>query len=111
MPVTSERDVLKACLDVCERHPRVGFAWRQNVGAVRYAGKDGKQRFVSFGFAGLSDIGGVMADGRVLMIEVKRPGKKETAEQQAFLVKIAAYGGVAVVVDDAAALWRFLDTV
>lgn len=49
-------------------------------------------------------------NGRLLAIETKAPGKKSqtTANQDRVLQEINSHGGVAVVVDDAAALDKLL---
>jgi len=51
-----------------------------------------------------------MRDGRFLAVEVKRPGGRPNAEQVEFLALVAAYGGVAVLVDTVDALARVLDS-
>jgi len=59
----------------------------------------GKGRFIRFGPPGQSDILGVLPDGRILAIEVKKPGgKKPTFEQVLFLETIRRHGGVGMVV-------------
>lgn len=72
------------------------IAWRQNTGAVKYEGK-GRTRFVHFGFRGMSDIIGVLRDGRILAIEVKQEGKNPTEAQQIFIDMINNQHGVAFV--------------
>lgn len=44
---------------------------------------------------GIADILGVLPGGRFLAIEVKRPGSRLTVDQDAFLGKINASGGLA----------------
>jgi hypothetical protein len=78
------------------------YAWRQNTGAGDM-GADGRKRFVRFGFSGVSDIIGIMPDGRFLAVECKRVGGTVSQAQQAFLDEVERRGGVAVVaycVDD-----------
>lgn len=48
-------------------------------------------------FKGISDIIGVLPDGKFLAIEVKRPGRKPTERQKQFLEQVKAAGGVAFV--------------
>ena len=73
------------------------FAWRQNRGAMSGAHK-GKPWFVRFGPPGQSDILGVVPSlGRFLAIEVKRVGKQPTEDQQGFLDRVTAAGGIAFV--------------
>jgi len=72
--------------------------WRQNTGAVTIPGKD-KHRFVRFGEPGISDIIGVLNDGKFLAVEVKTPERrKQVSEaQQRFLMGINKAGGVGFV--------------
>ncbi len=65
-------------------------AWRINAGMV----KTEAGGMVRLAPAGFSDIIGIY-NGRFLAIEVKVPGKRPTAAQQAFLDAVAAAGGVA----------------
>lgn len=116
-PVASETAIVKA---ICEYLTLRGiFHWRQNVGASVLMHK-GRQRYVKFGFPGVSDIVGILSRrwynatlrkseiikppmGQFLAIEVKRLGKKATADQVAFLAAVRANGGIAFVatsVDD-----------
>jgi hypothetical protein len=67
-------------------------AWRQNQGAIPIAG-GGYRRFT--GKRGLSDIIGILDDGRWLAVEAKLPGNKPTADQDGFLDMIFRKGGVA----------------
>lgn len=68
------------------------LAWRINSGMV----KTEAGGMVRLAPAGFSDIAGIY-NGRFLAIEVKQPGKKPTAVQQAFLDAVTAAGGVAFV--------------
>lgn len=72
------------------------FAWRNNSGAFQ-GEHNGRKRFVRFGFPGISDIIGIMPDGRFLAIEVKLPGNPPTDNQIAFLDAVKEQGGVAFV--------------
>jgi hypothetical protein len=75
-----------------------------NTGAF-VVGKGAARRFFRAGVKGGADIWGVLPPtGRLLCVETKRPGKKPTIEQEAFLEGIRAAGGVALVVSDVAAL-------
>ena len=85
-----ERDVLKVCLEWLQW--KEVFCWRQNQGVI--PGKDGTyRRFV--GLRGVSDILGVLPGGRILAVEVKRPGGKLSDYQDVFLDHVASLGGVA----------------
>ncbi len=98
MKATTETALVRQCLDYLAF--RGIMAWRQNSGAMVGEYK-GKRRFVRFaGVKGLSDIAGVLPDGRALYIEVKRPGKSPTVEQTNFLDRVKKLGGVALWVID-----------
>lgn len=99
-----ERDVLKAVLGYLRLHPRVSWIVRINTGAIKY-----ENRFIRFGMPGFSDIIGQLKDGRLLAIEVKASNGKATPEQQAFITKVNAAGGVGCVarsVEDVAQVLR-----
>lgn len=103
-----EKDVLKAVLAALRVHPVVGFAWRANTGSFEV----GKRR-IRAGFRGQPDVLGMLRDGRLLAVEVKRPGERPTPDQGAFLEKVRANGGVAVVatsVDDVLATLQVVIT-
>ena len=62
--------------------------WRQNTGAVKSG-----NRFVRFGFRGVSDILGCLPPaGRFLAVECKMPGRKATDDQLAFMDAINKVG-------------------
>lgn len=96
--------MLAGVLSLLKWHPNVAWAARMNTGAVTLDAA----RFVRFGFKGCSDVIGQMKDGRFLAIEVKRPGGKATANQQEFLRKVAANGGVSGVADSIEAAQRIV---
>lgn len=67
--------------------------WRQNQGGMY----DAKRRFVRFcSQPGISDIVGVLPNGRFIAVEAKVSGKKPQPHQKAFLDSINAIGGFAV---------------
>jgi len=88
-----ERDVLKGVLQALELHPKVAWAARMNVGGMQ----DSHGNHVRFGFRGLSDVVGMLRDGRFLAVEVKRPGGQPTTAQVEFLGLVSRSGGVAFV--------------
>lgn len=92
-----ERDIQAACLHLLALSGVMAF--RVNSGAVT-GEHNGKRRFFRFnGARGCSDILGVLPrSGRFLAVEVKRPGGKLTPDQAAFLDRIRAAGGLALVV-------------
>jgi len=85
-----EKELQDAVLKLLRHHPKVKWAERMNVGAMKIG-----QRFVRFGKPGMCDITGQMKDGRRLEIEMKRPGEKPTSVQQGFIDLVADAGGVA----------------
>lgn len=101
-----ERDVLADIRAVFARIPWL-LVWRSNTGAlrdeggrlVRYGLCDGSSDLIGIvrlcDVAALSSIAHRTDPGVFLAIEVKRPGEKPTAEQRAFLARVAAMGGVA----------------
>lgn len=93
-----ESEVMPAVLKTLQFHPRVAWAYRFNTGAMEIDG-----RYISFAFKGCADILGQMKDGRFLAVECKRPGKRATSDQAAFLETVNRNGGVGFVatgVDD-----------
>ena len=99
----SEAQILKAIMQLLHKHPKVGRAWRQNSGTATYE-SNGKTRYVRSNTAkGMSDIMGILKDGRTLAIEVKSAKGVVMAHQHEFLNSIAIAGGIAFVarsVDD-----------
>jgi len=68
------------------------FCWRNNTG---------RRGGVSYGRIGSADILGILKpSGRLLAIEVKKPGGKPTEDQLAFLWAVRDAGGVAIVATD-----------
>lgn len=76
-----------------------GFFWRQNSGLIQQQDKYGNTRVWRAGIPGISDIIGVYR-GRFVAIEVKRPGKKPTLEQEQFMQQVRNSGGIAFVCTD-----------
>ncbi len=103
-----ETTIVQNTLDLLQQHPAVAWAIRMNTGGVRYGEEGENQRFVRFSVPGMSDIIGMLKDGRFLAIEVKRPGKSPTGDQEAFLLNVAENGGVAGWIDDASQVLSFL---
>jgi hypothetical protein len=69
---------------------------RLNAGAF-VVGAAGKARHVPAGFRGCADIWFQLKDGRLGVCEVKHQGAHPTADQQAFLDRVASNNGVAFV--------------
>ena len=109
----TEADVMRAVFDLLRAHRRVAWFMRLNSGAV----SDG-DRYTTFyrlylpgrpGISkGASDYLGQLTDGRLFLVEVKRPGvTRGTIEQEMLIGACQAQGGVAGVcqsVDDVLAL-------
>lgn len=94
-----ESDIQKQILAYLEL--RGILHWRSNTGAAVFPGKGGKQRFIRFGYPGISDIIAVIPGiGKIVAIEVKRPGEHPTPQQAAFLTQVEEQGGIALVADD-----------
>jgi hypothetical protein len=104
----SEAEILKAIMQLLKRHPRVAQCWRQNSGTFAERNRDGSTRYIRANTQkGMSDIMGVLRDGRTLAIEVKSRIGRMRPGQEEFLATIRQAGGVAGVcrsVDDAVRL-------
>lgn len=79
-----ENAVVDACLTLLVRYGGC-FAWRQNSGGIRLPGREGKERFVSFGgIRGAADIVGVIGKGphkgRAIAVECKAPAPDPVLE-------------------------------
>lgn len=112
-PAGTEADVMRAVFALLSQHRRVAWFMRLNSGAVQ----DGDRYTVFYrlylrGHSGMSkgasDYLGQLTDGRIFLVEVKRPGvTRGTIEQQALIAACQANGGVAGVcqsVEDVLAL-------
>jgi hypothetical protein len=98
LPVPRESAIQRAILDYLRS---VGLEpWRNNTGATKTA----HGSFVRYGKVGSGDLFALLPPhGRLLSVEVKRPGRKPTDEQVAFMEAVNAAGGLAIVatsVDD-----------
>jgi hypothetical protein len=94
----SESDVQKSIMDWVNLMP--GFRlWRRNLGALK-AEHNGKKYFVRFGVTGMADLEGIGPGGLHIEIEVKRPGKKPTDEQKAWLQQCRDQGAIAFWADN-----------
>jgi hypothetical protein len=72
------------------------YHWKQNNTGIK---KDNGS-WIPSNLPGVSDILGILKDGRFLAIEVKRPGGKATPAQLEFIENININGGVAFVADN-----------
>lgn len=94
-----EKDILKAIMQLLKKHPKIAKVWRQNSGVFR----EGDRWIRANTATGMSDIMGVLKNGRMLAIEVKTETGVVKAHQHEFLNSIANAGGLAFVarsVDD-----------
>lgn len=71
------------------------IAVRINAGAIVVPGEGKSRRLYRGAPAGTSDILGCLPGGRFFALEAKRPGKKATLKQQAFLESVREIGGIA----------------
>ena len=99
-PAPKETDVLTVVRQALAFDKRVAWVGRFNSGLM-WQETAGKRRPVRFhDVPGLSDLIGQMTDGRLLALEIKRPGwTKPTDErerqQAAFIELVLRHGGVA----------------
>jgi len=92
-----ERDTLKAIMELLHRHPKIGKVWRQNSGTFQKQ-YGSKTHYIRANTAkGMSDIMGILKDGRTLAIECKSMTGKVQPHQQEFLDAITKAGGLAFV--------------
>lgn len=100
----SEAQILKAIMQLLKVHPKVARVWRQNSMVAEFQDRGGRPRFVRANTAhGMSDIMGILKDGRTLAIECKSAKGTVKAHQHEFLNSISEAGGIAFVarsVDD-----------
>ena len=92
----TEKEIQSAILDYLRLHPKVAFVGRFNRGVMQ-SSYQGRESYVQFNtLRGFPDIHGCLKGGRALYIEVKRPGRKPTEDQAAFLAKAEAAGALAI---------------
>lgn len=93
-----ESDIQKAILTYLKF--RKIFAWKNNSAGI-YLKKTGS--YIPMGMTGISDILGILPNGRFLAIEVKTKIGKLSENQEAFIAEITSRKGLAIVarsVDD-----------
>ena len=86
----AENDLIHAALEWLGLKHVV--AWRNNTGAVRREHK-GRKYFTRYGVKGMSDIFGILLDGRFLAAEAKATGDL-SADQYLFIQRVKVQGGV-----------------
>jgi hypothetical protein len=93
-----EKSIQKDVMKLLRKHPKVARVWRQNSMQAKFTDRYGGVRRVNANTAkGMADIMGVLTNGRMLAIEMKRPGDNPERHQQAFLNSINIAGGLAFV--------------
>lgn len=92
-PEPLEAQVQKAVIRALELHPSIVWVQRMNSGGTKTASGG----WINFGFKGCPDVWAQARDGRLVVVEVKRPSGKVKVEQQNFLDKVAKNGGIAFV--------------
>lgn len=99
----TEAEILKAIMALLHRHPKVAKAWRINSGTA-LMGDPKNPRYVRMNSArGMSDIGGILKNGKAIFVEVKSARGVLRPHQLAFLQSIVHAGGIGMVarsVDD-----------
>lgn len=92
-----EADSLAEILQALRTHNAVAWVRRQSTGTAKIQG-----RYIKFGWAGCSDLLGMMKDGRLLAVECKRPkGGKLSNDQAHFLAMVNQFGGCGFVATSA----------
>lgn len=100
----AESEVLKECLEVLQAHNI--YCWRQNTGAF----KTQNGGFFRSSMAGVSDILGILPDGRFLAVECKREkGGVLSEKQKEFLKSVSENKGLAIVCNDAKKLEEMIE--
>jgi hypothetical protein len=92
---SSEIDIQNEILDWLNQNGI--FAFRVNNGAVYDSTTVAYRNRGKFSLKGVSDILGVMPDGRLLAIEVKTKTGRVSAEQNAFVKKITSRNGIGII--------------
>ncbi len=88
-----ESDSLAEVLQALRTHSAVAWVRRQSTGTAKIQG-----RYIQFGWAGCSDLLGMLKNGRLLAVECKRPkGGKVSSEQAHFISMVNQFGGCAFV--------------
>jgi len=93
----TEKEIQKAVMNYLLECPIVAWVYVTSAGYVR--GLKGGRAF-KVGFNGLTDILGQLTDGRILAIEVKKPGEKPREDQLEFIENVNINNGLAFWVDD-----------
>lgn len=88
-----ESEIQKAILDLLRMKYKI-FCWKSNnVGVYIKA----KNAYMPAGIKGVSDIIGLLDNGRFLAVEIKKPKCHPTKYQKEFLAKVNKKGGLGFV--------------
>lgn len=86
------------------------YAWRNNTGGALRLNSEGKASMVMFGLKGLPDILGAMPPtGRMIAVEVKRPGERPSPIQAMRIRALTDVGVLAFVATSIEDVARALD--
>jgi hypothetical protein len=109
LPPPSEKEIQSQIMKYLSA--RGIFHWRQNQGATVVPAAGGAKRrfFRMTSVDGVSDILGIIPDGRLLAIEVKAGRNGPTEAQAEFLRRVKAAGGLAFVARSVEDVQRELD--
>jgi hypothetical protein len=94
----SEHQIMSSIIDLLRYQGYL--VWRQNVGGTKYTNKAGKEKYIAFGQAGMSDVFAIQPQtGRFVAIEIKTPARRKltTRLQEDFLQNVRLHGGIAFV--------------
>ena len=86
-----ESDIQSDIMTLLATHPKVAWAHVTTSGKVK--GRGG--HWMTLGYEGMADIIGQLRDGRLLAIEVKRPGEVPTDIQAEFMSLVNNNRGLA----------------
>lgn len=92
-PPTANQITAELLIRLPRELPNV-WAWRNNTGAVKI-----DKRFIRFGLPGAPDVLLVGPGGRLLGLEIKGPGDKQSIAQESWCARLRAAGGVYILVD------------
>ena len=98
--IHTELHIVNRVLEALAQDSRVVWCHRLNSGLLPAA----SGRRVRAGWLGAPDIIGMLQGGRLLALEIKRPGRRATQAQAAFLRCVRQGGGVGEVLHSAAEL-------
>ena len=108
MKKPTETNLVRACLELLRL--RGILSWRQNTAGIRRRDRAGREFWAAPALRGVADILAVApGSGKLVAIEVKRPGGKPTPDQVAFLDSVNVAGGIGMVIRDVGALAALLD--